>query len=396
MADETTLTARYIFPVTGPPIERGTLTFREGRIVAVSPHGERTPDRDLGDAAIVPGFVNAHTHLDLTGAKSRTPPTPDFVGWLRQVIAYRRQRTPEEVGTDIRTGIAESLRHGTTAVGDIAAGAASWQHLADSSVRATVYYELLGLSESRANAAWEAYQSWQPQPSTTCRAGVSPHAPYSVHTRLIALSLLEGRPSAIHFAESREERELLERRTGPFVEFLSDLGVFEPDGLALSHRHLLGVKGLGSPISLVHCNHLVPDAPFASHVTIVYCPRTHAAFGHPPHPFRDFLARGVRVALGTDSLASNPDLSVLAEARFIRERYPDFDGEMLLHMATLAGAEALGWADETGSLEPGKSGDLAVVELPPHDANDPHDLLFASDRPVRATVFRGQLVAGNW
>jgi cytosine/adenosine deaminase-related metal-dependent hydrolase len=127
-------------------------------------------------------------------------------------------------------------------------------------------------------------------------------------------------------------------------------------------------------------------------VTVVYCPRTHAAFGHPPHPFREFLKRGVRVALGTDSLASNPDLDVLAEARFIRERYPDFPGDQLLRMATLAGAEGLGWADKTGSLTPGKSADLVAVPLPDRGEGDPHELIFGGSDPPgsrRRSMWRG-------
>ncbi len=127
------------------------------------------------------------------------------------------------------------------------------------------------------------------------------------------------------------------------------------------------------------------------HSSIVYCPRTHAAFGHPPHPFREFLQRGVRVALGTDSLASNPDLDILAEMRFIHERYPDFPGDALLRMGTLSGAEALGWADECGSLTPGKSADLAIVPLP-NEEGDPFDLLLKSQSRVSRTMFRGQWV----
>jgi cytosine/adenosine deaminase-related metal-dependent hydrolase len=124
----------------------------------------------------------------------------------------------------------------------------------------------------------------------------------------------------------------------------------------------------------------------------VYCPRTHAAFGHPPHPFRESLARGVRVALGTDSLASNPDLSLLAEARFIASRFADFDRSLLLRMATLSGAEALGWSEEIGSLESGKTADFAVVALPDRNDADPHDLLFNSDLPVQSTWIRGERV----
>jgi cytosine/adenosine deaminase-related metal-dependent hydrolase len=121
----------------------------------------------------------------------------------------------------------------------------------------------------------------------------------------------------------------------------------------------------------------------------VYCPRTHAAFGHPRHPVADFLARGVRVCLGTDSLASNPDLDPLAEARFLHARRPDLPDDAVLRMATLAGAEALGWADETGSLEPGKSADAVAVPLPDRDAADPYELLFSDHPGERQTLFRG-------
>jgi cytosine/adenosine deaminase-related metal-dependent hydrolase len=125
---------------------------------------------------------------------------------------------------------------------------------------------------------------------------------------------------------------------------------------------------------------------------VVYCPRTHAAFGHAPHPFRELLARGVRVALGTDSLASNPDLDVLAEARFLHARYPNVPGHVLLHLATLAGAEALGRQDEAGSLTAGKSADLVVVPLAAEEPADPHELVLDSSRPVAAVLFRGEWV----
>src|SRR5204862_1732247 len=147
----------------------------------------------------------------------------------------------------------------------------------------------------------------------------------------------------------------IESRTGPFVEFLRALGVWDQAEFIPSFRQAVAHAGLhAGRLLLVHANYQSPDSLWRPNTTIVYCPRTHAAFGHPPHPFREFLARGVRVCLGTDSLASNPDLDVLAEARFVRQRYPDFPGEVLLRMVTLAGAESLGWADETGSLEAGK------------------------------------------
>ena len=148
------------------------------------------------------------------------------------------------------------------------------------------------------------------------------------------------------------------------MPFLQELGVWAPDGLAEDADHVLRMFNGLSPALFVHCNYLRTDAPVPSNGSIVYCPRTHAAFGHPPHPFRDFLKRGVRVALGTDSLASNPDLDLFAEARFLHQLYPDLAGATLLRMATLSGAEALGWDDETGSLDAGKSADLVVLAIP--------------------------------
>lgn len=397
MADTVTLTARYIFPVAGPPLERGLVTIAGDQIVAVEPQGALTAHFDVGNAAIVPGFVNAHTHLDLTGARSQTPPTPAFTDWLKQVIAFRGRRSRYRVERHIQAGIRECLRFGTTLIGDIAHEGQSTDQLLTAPLRSVVFRELIGLSAERFAATYEGYQWWRRAfpVSGTCRPGVSPHAPYSVNEFLYFIASIAGLPFATHLAESADEKELLEHHGGPFVPFLESLGVGQPESMAPSHDWIIE-RGGRAPVALfAHCNYLLTTAVIPANGTIVFCPRTHAAFGHPPHPFREFLARGVRVALGTDSLASNPDLSLLAEARFVHARHPDFPGEALLRMATLSGAEALGFADVTGSLFPGKSVDLAIVGLPPHDAADPHELLFASDLPVLATVFRGQRVIVN-
>ena len=391
-----TYTARYVFPVSGPPLANGTVTVGGDRIEAVQPHGERTPDEDLGNAAIIPGLVNAHTHLDLSGARGLIPPTdPDhFTDWLRGVIAYRRTRTPEQTQVDIRTGLAESLRAGTTLLGDIASEGASWDALAASPARAVVFREMIGLSEERAKAAGVAAWAWyQAHPATaTCRAAFSPHAPYSARGNLLISCCQQELTVAIHLAESPGEVELIRSHSGPFVPFLQDLGVWEPHELIRSLDIPIVRNRMAGYALFIHGNYLKPDVSryFGAGMSVVYCPRTHAAFGHPPHPFREFLARGVRVCLGSDSLASNPDLDVLAEARFVRSRYPDFPGEQLLRMVTLSGAEALGWANETGSLEAGKSADFVAVPLPDADAPDPHELLLADHAGERRTLFRGE------
>ena len=142
-------------------------------------------------------------------------------------------------------------------------------------------------------------------------------------------------PLAVHLAESRDELELLHRRRGPFVPFLNELGVWDPDGLTASPTEVMYICNMGMPRLFIHGNYLAPAARIRDGATIVYCPRTHTAFGHKPHPMRRLLASGVRVALGTDSLASNPDLSVLAEIRHVHQYFPDVPGEVLLRMATL-------------------------------------------------------------
>ncbi len=390
-----TFTARWVFPVSGAPLECGTITVDGDRIEAVEVRGARTADEDFGNAAIIPGLVNPHTHLDLSGARGLIPPTdPDhFTDWLRGVIAYRRSRAPEQVQADIRLGLGECLRYGTTLIGDIAAEGASWEPLAAAETRAVVFREVIGLGGERARQSWIDMARWQTQQeaTATCRPAISPHAPYSARWALIQAACRSGLPVAIHWLESPSERTLIEERSGPFVTFLSDLGVWDAAEPITNTTYTLAHGSLHAPqFLLIHANYQSADAVLRPNTTIVYCPRTHAAFGHPPHPFREFLARGVRVCLGTDSLASNPDLDILAEARFVRTRYPDFPGNQLLRMVTLSGAEALDWASECGSLEASKSADFVVVPLPDADASDPHELLFAEHAGERRTMFRGQ------
>lgn len=398
-APEITYTARMIFPIDAPPLERGTITLCLNRVNAVEPHGTRKPDIDLGNVAILPGFVNAHTHLDLSGARGLCPPTPDFTQWLRQVIAFRRSRTPEQVQADIAAGLAECLRFGTTVIGDIASRGASWDLILRAPCRAVVFHELLALSDDRLQAALDeaaavvaeesSADTWELRIGSPLdfRRGLSPHAPYSVQSRLFDWVAEHGAPFArvaTHLAETQAELELLRSHTGPFAEFLKDLNVWSPSGLIAGPEYVAQI--LRGAI-FVHGNYLDPATPFLPTQTLVVCPRTHAAFGHPHHPFPKMK---VRVALGTDSLASNPDLDILAEARFLRRHYPEVPPALILRMLTLNGAWALGFDAVTGSLTPGKSADLVVLPLPNDDRDDPHDLVLGSTLPVERVLFRGE------
>jgi cytosine/adenosine deaminase-related metal-dependent hydrolase len=394
-----TVSARWVFPVSCPPLEGGTITIDQDRIQSVEPHGRSRADLDLGDVALLPGLVNAHTHLDLSGLRGQCPTGRVLTDWLHSVIAARRTLSPEHVARDISQGRRECLRYGTTLVGDISALGASFPLLRDAPMRAVVFRELLGLSKERARQAWEEAEQWlaSAEASATCRPGLSPHAPYSVRCSLFERVAERARRDAlsvsIHLAESAEEIELLQQRSGPFVAFLQGLGAWDPDGLAASCDEVLGLNQGVSPLLLAHGTYLDPRGPTPAGATIVYCPRTHAAFGHQPHPFRDLVRRGVRVALGTDSLASNPDLSVWEEVHFLYGRHPDLPGDVLLRMATLSGAEALGWDKETGSLEPGKSADLVLLPLT-RTTGDPYVQLFHPTTEVRAVMFRGDWVFG--
>jgi cytosine/adenosine deaminase-related metal-dependent hydrolase len=196
-------------------------------------------------------------------------------------------------------------------------------------------------------------------------------------------------PVAIHIAESPAELELLQHRRGPFVAFLDELGAWDPSGLVSSLDELLHLGRQGGRILLIHGNYLNPDQ-LCARDTVVYCPRTHAAFGHRPYPLSAFLAAGPCVALGTDSLASNPDLSILEEARFIYRQYPEFAPVDVIRLATLNGAEALGCGKMTGSLSVGKSADLIVLPLP-REEGDPCEQLLASSVRVQRVMVRGEV-----
>jgi aminodeoxyfutalosine deaminase len=397
-----TFTARWIFPVDAPPLEQGTITIQGCQIHAVEPHGTRHADVDFGNAAILPGFVNAHTHLDLTGLRGQCAPTSDFTAWLRRVIQHRRTRSREETQIDIATGIVECQRFGTTTLGDISD--ASWDLLMRARISKIIFYELLGLPIDRAKVAWDDFSRFAletnpptiPNPSF----GISPHAPYSVHRMLFERSAKEDCCVAIHLAESLEELELLRSRTGPFVDLLRELNVYAPEGLVRGPEEIIKMfsnRSRGwfsrsqSPTLFIHANYLDPALPISQHQSIVVCPRTHAAFGHSRHPFPEMLRRGVRVALGTDSLASNPDLDILAEARFLRQHYSEVEPAMLLRMLTLSGAEALELSSMTGSLTAGKWANLVVLPLPNVDTIDPHDLILQS-----ITAVRGVMYSGGW
>ncbi len=395
--------------MSGPPLADGAVTVVDGRIAAVGVDAglARGKVEDLGNAAILPGLVNAHTHLDLSDM-----PSPlgrrgiGFADWIAQVVAFRITRKAA-TRQPVAMGLDECIRHGTTALGEIAEPdwpIAAWAHAA---VDCTVFQELIGPTAPRVAPALElARQHLAVARGATWRPGLAPHAPYSVHPELlrgaVTLSAAENVPVALHLAESWEEIELLRTGGGPLRPLLDALAAWEPGVIRPGMRPLDFLRVLAeSPRTLViHGNYLDDEelaflAAHAARMAVVYCPRTHAWFDHPRYPLEKMLSMGVAVALGTDSRASSPDLNLLAELRAVAATHPAIAPEVVLQLGTSRAAAALGYGQDAGSLDPGKFANLAVVALPDRDAADPHELLFDSDRPVVASYYRGRAISAR-
>jgi cytosine/adenosine deaminase-related metal-dependent hydrolase len=405
-----TLRARWVFPVEGAPIEHGIVEVTAGQITAIGA-GTGAVTRDLGNAAIIPGLVNAHTHLELSDVEAPLAPARPFTAWLKSVIGHRRGRPADQIaaGPVWCAGARECRRSGTTLAGDIVSNNWSEESNSASGPRQVAFLELLGLSPSQITpqlARAREHLRHGPEGTFPTSAGrpiraLSPHAPYSVNpqlfTGLVSLARESGAPLAMHLAESPAERELIEQGRGEFVEFLTSLGVWQPAVFPRGMQILDYLKELAalSRALVIHGNDLTArEQDFlatCAGASVVYCPRTHAYFGHPRHPWLELLARGVNVAIGTDSRASNPDLSLWKELLFLRQQFPQVAPATLLEIGTIRGARALGQERLTGSLAVGKEADLAIIDLPRGDSTDPCSLLFDP-----ASRVAGVMIGGAW
>lgn len=386
--------ARYVVPVDGPVIENGAVVVDDGRIMAVGPARgfSHSPVTDYGDAVICPGFVNAHTHLELSLLAGRIPPGPDFIDWLRRLVAASgaQAASRDTVQEAVQAGVAQSLRCGVTTLGDVTrtpqwtrevlAGATSqcspW-------VRGVSFGEVIAIGNRRHLLDERLEAAASPVPSARqpdcVRVGISPHAPYTVEPDAMRACARRARadriPLCIHLAETADEELFTRSCAGPFVDYLRGLRVWDDHVTAAGCGPVelaLRTGLLEKRTIIAHANY-VTDQDIAqiarSGASIAYCPRTHQAFEHPPHRFREMLAAGINVCIGTDSLASSPTLSILDELRFLRREHPDLTGQQIISMGTIRGARALGFEDVAGSLAPGKSADLVVIPLA-HPASD--------------------------
>ncbi len=362
------LTAKWIFPVSREPIHRGWVRLHGGEIVEIGSGAAPSGAKDLGDVALLPGLVNAHTHLEFSDRRQPIGrPGMALHDWIGKVIAARRGTTVASKRLAIAQGVRESLAAGVRLIGEIVTPPSHYP--IDSNLPSMVRFaEVLGLSPERGGERLEAAIRYNESDE---RAGWSPHAPYSTSLDLVDSCLLNakasGRPLAMHVAESVAERELLAAGTGPLAETLRSLGVWQeqlfpwgddPFGMLIDRLS-------EAPLAvLIHGNDLRPSEidrlGQCPTVSVVFCPRTHAFFGFDKHPLDRMLSAGVRVALGTDSRASNPDLNLWREVQFLLRNRSDLAPQDVLRMATMNGADALGY-HRLGRIEVGCDGGLGQV-----------------------------------
>ncbi len=387
--------AAWVIPVDRPPIENGVVEVHDGLITAVRPAMPHEPGHDLGDMAILPGLINAHAHLEFSLVEQPFQPTQRFTDWIRSLVAYRR-RVFTPASTDqcvaLNIGAIEAGLSGTTLLGEIATSDWDELFLPTHGPRVVAFRELIGLQSAVMEQQIEIAEEWLTRKAQLAPVtyGLSPHAPYSVAPellrRVVDLATRFDAPVAMHLAETRGELEFLMHGRGEFVEMLKSFGAWPEGGFALGRRPLDILQTLAdAPRALVvHGNYLSDEEIdfIAAHtqMSVVYCPRTHEFFGHEPHPWRQLLARGANVALGTDGRGSNPDLSLWNELVFLRERFPDVAPCTLLELGTLAGARALGCEHECGTITPGKRADLVTISLT--ESGDPLEQLFVTGRPM--------------
>lgn len=424
-------TARWVLPIVTAAINDGAIVINDSKIAAV---GDRAAVlrafpgeivEDFGNAAILPGLVNAHSHLELTVMRGFLElEEHDFFAWLRKLTLARLRMTDEDLFISAACGAIEAARAGITCLGDSSSFAAqSMRALHEVGLRAMVYQESFGpdpkLAEENVGKLREQLDGMQTLQTDLVRAGLSPHAPYTVSARQLEMisrfALKETIPVMMHAAESASEKQFMLEGTGPFGEGLRARGIdWQAPGTStvryLSDHGVLETKPL-----LAHCINVDEDdlQLIKNHgAGVAHCPKSNAKLGHGRAPFAQFIAHGLNLGLGSDSVASNNTSDILEEARFATllarasgaglasDDQPGVSATQALFAATLGGARALGLSDRIGALKEGMQADIAVVSLHSirqQPVRNPADALIfsSSGRDVLVTVVGGKEVYRN-
>ncbi len=364
------LSADWVLPVEGAPIERGAIRIEDGRIAAIGTIEELGEGEHFAGAAIVPGFVNAHTHLEYA-VYAGFGDGLSFAPWIVRHIERKARLERADMESVARLGAAECLRSGITTVGDLAFSGASAHACNELGLRAIVYLEVFGREAADALKMFEDKRTYVADSlSERVRVGVSPHAPYTCSTAVYAACMELDLPLATHLNESQDELDWVTSGAGPWQPLAEML--VEPDGQS-GIRTLAAAGLLDARIVAAHC--VKVDAEeiglLARHdVAVVHCPRSNALLGCGIAPLTELRAAGLRLGIGTDGVSSVPSHDYFEElrttigvARARDERADALSATEALELATLGGARALGLDAEIGSLVPGKRADVAIVAL---------------------------------
>lgn len=378
----------WLLPISQPPIRDAWLRTDRGRIVAFGhtrPGDFTAPDEiDLGHVAVLPGLVNAHTHLELSWMRGRIPEIGSFNEWIRTIIEMKVEaaRHGEGVARAIDDAIREARGFGTVLVGDITNTLATSQLLRDHGMAGVVFHELLGFRSDDARSVMEeaAARLERVPSSDLLRHTLAPHAPYSVSPALFGLIRAELRrdpfaKTSVHLGESAAEIQFLKDGTGPCRQGLEQMGKWDPawvpartnpveylDRMGFLDDRVLVVHG-------VHFGEAELERLASRGVTLVTCPRGNVRTKAGAPPVEEFFESGVRIAVGTDSLASVPDLNIFAELAEMRRLAPALQPRVLLESATINGARALGFEADFGTIDSGKRDALVAVQLDGHVQN---------------------------
>lgn len=400
--------AAWVCRVAGPPRPQAWVAVDDGRVAAVGGAEDPPPGpvEELGAVVLMPALVNAHTHLELSWLRGRVPPAATFIDWIKQLFVTRggrRERTDDEqVIAAARYAAREMRESGTAAVGDISNSLASVEPIRAQGLRGIVFHELLGFNlphgrsviDSRPLRAAAAALG-----GDAVRVAVAPHAPYSVSPELFRairdeVNNADVPITSVHVAEAESEIAFLKDGSGPWPGILRWVGStredWSPPGTGpIEYLDALGV--LDARTLVVHGVQLGDDSlarVAARGCTLVTCPRSNQWVGAGVPPVARFYAAGVKVAVGTDSLASVDDLNLFAELKAMRWLAPAVPARTLLASATQVGAEALGLGDELGTIEPGKRAAIIGIALG-DDWSGPRPRRFAAPEEVEEFLVSG-------
>ncbi len=397
--------AEWIIPISAPPIQNGWIRVENGLIMDIGEESSRPttldePLQNLGAVAVFPGLINAHCHLEF-GRQDH--PRDSFAAWAQSVQQSQQRDSFEEMTERWNQNVRRLIATGTTTVAnhcnrmpdigrvlssrktfDPRHGGRSQKSSSGHPSQLPHMIHICEIVGSDPTRAAESYRNTCAQQleilNEQGQATISPTSLYAVAPQVLEDFFKNRDPDSlvsVHLKESHEENDLFKDKRGALAQLVKvkggDLWLTDPMTW-LREKNRLGPSTL-----IIHGNYL-SDSDVGTlqgtGASVIHCPGSHAYFGHQRFPLEALQNKNINIALGTDSLASNDDLSMLNELRRVRDQYSGLSLEEIVRMATINGAEALGIADERGSIETGKSADLIAV---PCSVEDPYEALFNAE-----------------